>query len=58
LSEPLAILLQHGYRYALSLTHHAAKAEDLLHAAWGAMIQAGGPHEKRIFILRYSQPIL
>jgi len=46
LSESLAILLQHGYRYALSLSHHAAKAEDLLQDAWVAVIQAGGPHEK------------
>jgi len=46
LSELLVILLQHGYRYALSLTHHAAKAEDLLQDAWVAVIQAGGPHEK------------
>ena len=46
MSESLAILLQHGYRYALSLAHHAAKAEDLLQDAWVAVIQAGGPHEK------------
>jgi len=46
LSESLAILLQHGYRYALSLAHHAAKAEDLLQDAWVAVIQADGPHEK------------
>jgi len=46
LSESLATLLQHGYRYALSLAHHTAKAEDLLQDAWVAVIQADGPHEK------------
>ncbi len=46
MSESLAMLLQHGYRYALSLAHHTAKAEDLLQDAWVAVIQAGGPHEK------------
>ncbi|MCF6323291.1 MAG: RNA polymerase subunit sigma-70 [Gammaproteobacteria bacterium] len=44
--ESLAILLQCDYRYALSLAHHTAKAEDLLPDAWVAVIQAGGPHEK------------
>ncbi len=46
MSESLAILLQHGYRYALSLTHHAARAEDLLQDGWVAVIQADGPHQK------------
>ena len=46
MSESLAILLQHGYRYALSLAYHSAKAEDLLQDAWVAVIQADGPHEK------------
>lgn len=46
MSESLDTLLQHGYRYALSLAHHAATAEDLLQDAWVAVIQAGGPHEK------------
>lgn len=44
--ELLTTLLQQGYRYALSLTHHTAKAEDLLQDAWIAVIQANGPHEK------------
>lgn len=44
--ESLTALLQQGYRYALSLTHHAAGAEDLLQDAWLAVIQANGPHEK------------
>ncbi|VAW83966.1 hypothetical protein MNBD_GAMMA16-1784 [hydrothermal vent metagenome] len=44
--ELLTTLLQQGYRYALSLTHHATKAEDLLQDAWIAVIQANGPHEK------------
>lgn len=46
MSDLLAELLQHGYRYALSLTRHPAKAEDLLQDAWVAVIQADGPHEK------------
>lgn len=46
MSDLLVSLLQHGYRYALSLTHHPAKAEDLLQDAWLAVIQADGPHEK------------
>lgn len=45
-SEPLAVLLQHGYRYALSLTHDPSKAEDLLHEAWIAVLRAGGPLKK------------
>ena len=45
-SEPLADLLQHGYRYALSLTHDPSRAEDLLHEAWIAVLRAGGPPEK------------
>lgn len=46
--SPLIIesLLQDGYRYALSLSHNPAKAEDLLQDAWVAVLQAKGPHEK------------
>lgn len=44
--DPLADLLQHGYRYALSLTHDPARAEDLLHDAWIAVQQAGGSQSK------------
>ena len=39
-------LLHSGYRYALSLTHHKANAEDVLQDAWVAILQAGGPHNK------------
>ena len=45
-SKPLADLLQHGYRYALSLTHDPSQAEDLLHEAWLAVLRAGGPPKK------------
>ncbi|MBI3777250.1 MAG: hypothetical protein HY273_17190 [Gammaproteobacteria bacterium] len=38
----LSELLQHGYRYALSLTHHKTRAEDLLQDAWVAVLQARG----------------
>lgn len=38
----LTELLQHGYRYALSLTHHKTRAEDLLQDAWLAVLQARG----------------
>lgn len=40
----LSELLQRGYRYAYSLTHHKSKAEDLLQDAWVAVLQARGPH--------------
>ena len=42
-SVSLDELLQRGYRYAVSLTHDPARAEDLLHDAWLAILQAGGP---------------
>lgn len=44
--DPLAALLQDGFRYALSLTHDRARAEDLLHEAWLAVLRAGGPQHK------------
>jgi len=34
MSEHTDELLQHGFRYAYSLTHQVADAEDLLHDAW------------------------
>jgi RNA polymerase sigma-70 factor, ECF subfamily len=38
-------LLQSGYRYALSLTHHAQDAEDLLQEAWLKLCRKyGGVH--------------
>lgn len=33
-TTPEAKLLQDGFRYALSLTHHRQDAEDLTHEAW------------------------
>jgi RNA polymerase sigma-70 factor (ECF subfamily) len=35
-------LLKRGYRYAMSLTHDSARAEDLLQDSWVAVLQAGG----------------
>lgn len=35
-------LLQSGFRYAMSLTHDSHQAEDLLHDAWIAVMQADG----------------
>lgn len=42
----LPALLHSGYRYALSLTHHRAQAEDLLQDAWVAVLQARGPQTR------------
>jgi len=36
-------LLQQGYRYALSLTHNPAFAEDLLHDAWVSILSISAP---------------
>lgn len=36
-------LLEHGFRYALSLTRDRTRAEDLLHDGWLAILKAGGP---------------
>lgn len=47
-SEPaLDELLQRAYRFALSLTHDAAAAEDLVQDAWLAVLRAGGPWTRR-----------
>lgn len=35
-------MLQRGYRYAISLTHDRASAEDLVQDAWLAILRAGG----------------
>ena len=42
---PVAIdsLLRQAYRFALSLTHDPARAEDLLQDAWVSTLRAGGP---------------
>ena len=39
-------LLQNGFRYALSLTHDKAQAEDLLQEAWARVLKSGGPRHK------------
>lgn len=44
--DPLDELLQSGYRYALSLTHYRADAEDLLQDASTAIARAGGKWDK------------
>ena len=44
--ETTEILLIRGYRYALSLTHEPAQAEDLLQDAWVAVLRAGGPQKQ------------
>ena len=46
-SVKIKSLLQHGYRYALSMTHNTAQAEELLKDAWAAILQAHGTLEKR-----------
>lgn len=46
----VADLLQQGYRFALSLTHNAARAEDLLQDAWLACLRAGQT-EQRAYLL-------
>lgn len=48
-SQPvdLDVLLQRGYRYALSLTHDKALAEDLLQDAWVSLLQAGAARNRR-----------
>lgn len=40
-------LLQSGYRYALSLTHHSADAEDLAQQAWLNLCQRYGAATSR-----------
>lgn len=45
-SDLLRELLNQGYRYALSLCHDAAQAEDLLQEGWLALLKARGPREK------------
>ena len=42
----VADLLHQGFRYALSLTHDRAWAEDLLQDGWVAVLKAGGPAVK------------
>ncbi len=37
-------LLKRGYRFAFSLSHDGARAEDLLQEAWVSVLRARGPH--------------
>lgn len=43
-SGTLEDLVQRGYRFALSLSHDPARAEDLLQEAWVSVLRARGPH--------------
>jgi len=45
-TQEITELLNSGYRYANSLTHHSAKAEDILQDAWVAVLHADGPKTK------------
>ncbi len=47
--ETTESLLIQGYRYAFSLTHDPAQAEDLLQDAWVAVLRAGGPQKRAYF---------
>ncbi len=40
------MLLHHGFRYAISLTHDKHQAEDILQDAWVAVMQADGSLSK------------
>ncbi|GMU81107.1 MAG: RNA polymerase sigma factor [Phycisphaerales bacterium] len=42
-SDALAELVQRGYRFAYSLTHDPAAAEDVLQDAWVSILRIGGP---------------
>jgi len=42
-NKDLRPLLNRGYRYALSLTHDSAEAEDLVHEACLSILRAEGP---------------
>ncbi len=39
-------LLLRGFRYAYSLTHDTARAEDLLQDGWVSLLSAGGPRRR------------
>jgi RNA polymerase sigma-70 factor (ECF subfamily) len=43
-------LVQSGFRYAYSLTHHAHDAEDLVQAAWLKLQRAYGQVENRMLL--------
>ncbi len=44
--QPLEVLLDSAYRYALSLAQHQQQAEDVLQDAWLAVLKAGGPQTR------------
>jgi len=48
-NQNLKQLLQHGFRYAYSLTHNKAQAEDFVQDAWLSMIKRRAPHTKAYF---------
>lgn len=43
----LVDLVQRGFRFAFSLTHHAAWAEDLVQDAWLSVLRASGPWSRQ-----------
>lgn len=45
-TEKIHLLLKRGFRYALSLTHDRAQAEDVLQDAWVSVLRANGPREQ------------
>ena len=48
--DTAAVLLRLGYRFALSLTHDPARAEDLVQDAWVAILRADGPNTSAYLI--------
>lgn len=43
----LGDLVQHGYRFALALTHSVQQAEELVQDAWFSVLRARGPWSRR-----------
>lgn len=43
----LGDLVQRGYRFALSLTHNATLAEDIIQDAWFSVLKANGPWKRQ-----------
>ena len=48
-NQLLKQLLQHGFRYAYSLTHNKAQAEDFVQDAWLSMMKHRNPQTKAYF---------
>ena len=46
-SVELDELVRRGYRFAMSLTHDAARADDLLQDAWFGVLRARGPWSRQ-----------